>query len=50
MQESQKNIFSRANMSLDAIAAVQKTTSVGLFLALPQAKHSKCKFMLNCLG
>ena len=37
-------------MSLDAIAAVQKTTSVGLFLALPQAKHSKCKFMPNFLG
>ena len=30
-----------ANISLDTIAAVQKTTSVGLFLALPRAKHLK---------
>jgi len=54
MQENQKKKkFSEqigANMSFDAIAAVQKTTSVGLFLALPQAKHSKCKFMPNFLG
>ena len=37
-------------MSVDAIAAVQKTTSVGLFLALPQAKHLTCKVMPNFLG
>ena len=48
-RKSKKKILG-ANMSLDAIAAVQKTTSVGLFLALPQAKHSKCKFMPNFLG
>jgi hypothetical protein len=50
MQENQKVFFLRANMSLDTIATFQKTTPVGLFLALPQAKHSKCKFMPNCLG
>ena len=37
-------------MSFDAIAAVQKTTSVGLFLTLPQATHSKCKLMPTYLG
>jgi len=36
-----KIFFLGANISLDMIAAFQKTTSVGLFLALPQAKHSK---------
>jgi len=50
MQENQKIFFLGANMSLDAIAAVQKTTSVGLFLALRQAKHLKCKFMPNWSG
>ena len=39
MQENQKVFFLRANMSLDTIATFQKTTPVGLFLALPQAKH-----------
>ena len=38
-RKSKKKILG-ANMSFDAIAAVQKTTSVGLFLALPQATPS----------
>ena len=49
MQENQKKKFG-ANMSLDTIAAVQKTTSVGLFLALPRAKHLKRKSMQTYLG
>jgi hypothetical protein len=39
-----------ANMSFDVIAAVQKTTSVGLFLTLPQATHSKCKLIPPYVG
>tara|TARA_A100001011_G_C14026419_1_gene721683 strand:+ start:111 stop:263 length:153 start_codon:yes stop_codon:yes gene_type:complete len=50
MQENQKKLFLGTNMSLDTIAAFQKRTSVGLFLALPQAKHSKCNFMPTHLG
>ena len=54
MQENQKKKkFSEqivANMSFDVIAAVQKTTSVGLFLTLPQATHSKCKLMPPYMG
>ena len=54
MQENQKKKkFSEqieANLSFDVIAAVQKTTSVGLFLTLPQATHSKCKLMPTYMG
>ena len=54
MQENQKKKkFSEqfgANMSFDVIAAVQKTTSVGLFLTLPQATHSKYKLMPPYMG
>ena len=39
-----------ANMSFDTVAAFQKTTSVGLFLALPQAKHSKRNVIPTLLG
>ena len=53
MQENQKKKFSEQigpNMSFDAIVGVQKTTSVGLFLTLPQATHSKCKLMPPFMG
>ena len=52
-RKSKKKKFSEqfgANMSFDVIAAVQKTTSVGLFLTLPQATHSKCKLMPPYMG
>ena len=54
MQENQKkkklSAQIGANMSFDVIAAVQKTTSVGLFLTLPQATYSTCKLMPPYMG
>lgn len=37
-------------MSLDTIAALQKTISVELFLKLAQARHSKWNFTLPLFG
>ena len=52
-RKSKKKEILGANWSkyvVDVLAAVQKTTSVGLFLILPQATHSKYKLKPPYMG